>query len=86
MPKALGCSSIEFPVSSMHASSSPPKVSSPVAVVEKFFAAVPQQVALGCSLVAVPSISATALLYQPPVDVGFSMGCSSGVGLAPSVH
>jgi hypothetical protein len=85
-PKALGCSSIEFPVSCVHASSSPPKVSSPAAVVEKFYAAVLQQVALGCSLVTVPSISSTALLYPPLVDTGFSMGCSSSVGSAPSVH
>jgi hypothetical protein len=40
--KALGYLLVEFPVSSVHASSSPPKVSSPAAVVEKFSAAVPQ--------------------------------------------
>jgi hypothetical protein len=80
-PKALGCSSVKYPVSSVHASSSPPKVSSPVAVLEKFSAAVPQRVALGCSSVVVPSFFAAELLYPPPVDVGFSMGCSSGVGL-----
>jgi hypothetical protein len=36
VPKALGCSSVEFLVSSVHASSSPPKLSSPAVVVEKF--------------------------------------------------
>jgi hypothetical protein len=71
-PKALGYLSVEFPVSS----SSPPKVSSPAAVVEIFTAAVPKQVAVGCSSIVVPA------LYQSPVDVGFWMGCSSGVGLA----
>jgi hypothetical protein len=72
-------------VSSMH-SSSPLKVSSLAAIVEKFFAAVPPQAAVGCSSVAVPKFSAVELLFLPPVDVGFSMGCSSSVGLAPSVH
>jgi hypothetical protein len=43
--KALGCSSVELLVSSVH-SSSPPKVSSPVAVAEKFSTAVLQQVAV----------------------------------------
>jgi hypothetical protein len=40
-PEALGCSSVDFLVSFVHASSSRPKVSSPTAVLEKFFAAVP---------------------------------------------
>jgi hypothetical protein len=40
-PKALGCSSLEFSVSYVHTSSSPLKVSSSAAVVEKFSAAVP---------------------------------------------
>jgi hypothetical protein len=39
----------------VHTSSSPPKVSSPAAVVEKFFATISQQVALGCSSVVVQS-------------------------------
>jgi hypothetical protein len=85
-PKALGCSSVEFSVSSVRACSSPPKFSSPASVVEKFSTAVPQQVALGCSSVAISAFSAAKLLYPPPVDMGFSMGCSPSIGLAPSVH
>jgi hypothetical protein len=68
-PEALDCSLVEF-------LSSPPKVSYPAAVVEKFSAAILKQAAVGYSSVAVPA------LYQSPVDVGLSMGCSSGVGLA----
>jgi len=52
---------------------------------EKFYAAVPQQAALGCSSGAVPSFPAAELFYPPQVDMGFSMRCSSDVGLAPSV-
>jgi hypothetical protein len=81
----LGPASSATTIAYVH-SSSPLKVSSPTAVVEKFSAAVPQQVAMGCSSVAISAFSATELLYLPRVDMGFSMGCSSGIGLAPSVH
>jgi hypothetical protein len=85
-PKDLGCSLVEFLVSSVHASSSPPKVSFFTAVLEKFSATIPQQAALGYSPGAILSFSAAELLYPSPIDMGFLMGCSLGVGLAPSMH
>lgn len=72
-PVGLGCSSDVFPVPSVHVASSP------AAVLEKFLA-------MRCSSGDGPTSSAVELLVLSSVDVGFSLGCSSGVGSAPSVH
>jgi len=79
-PKALGCLSIELPVSFVRFSS-PLKVSSPAAIVEKFSTAVLQQVALGCSSIAVPTSKKVVLVgYDAVVDS--SLVSSSSFGAA----
>jgi hypothetical protein len=72
-PVGLGCSSDVFLVPSVHVASSP------AAVLEKFLA-------VGCSSGDGPTSSTVELIILSSVDVGFSLGCSSGVGLVPSVH
>jgi hypothetical protein len=85
--EALGCLSVDIPVSSVHASSSPLEVSSPTAILEQRYSR-KLWVALMSSVhyFDAPTFSAVELLSLSPVDVSFSIWRSSGVGSAPFVR